>query len=158
MPTFTYCFDVRAPLDVVWRFHDDPHMLPRVMRGPVQVRVVHVDQPMQPGSRISLVMQVGPARRRWNLRLRERQPPTRFTDEQIPGQGPFAVWSHTHTFQALDDTRSRICDTVTYELPFGAPGRWAGHLFGNVVMRWMFASRERATRRVLESGEMVEAR
>ncbi len=151
MPTFTYSFEVQAPLDAVWRFHDDPHMLPRVMPKLTKMRVMHADRPPQPGSRIQIEMAFGPLRWRWHLRLREHQPPTRFTDEQVPGEGPFAVWRHTHAFQALDACRTRVSDTIVYELPFGVVGRMAGALFGNLAMRLLFVARERATRCLLES-------
>ncbi len=125
-------------------------MLPSIMRGPVRVHVVHVERPLRPGSRIELLMQIGPLRQRWNLQLREHQPPTRFTDEQIAGEGPFAMWQHTHVFQALDASRTRVSDTIIYELPFGLWGKLIGKMLGNLVMRLLFVSRMRSTRRLLE--------
>jgi ligand-binding SRPBCC domain-containing protein len=59
MGRFEYAFVVRAPLERVWDFHDDPLALPKVMTGPVRMHVHHVDRPLNPGSRILMTMQVG---------------------------------------------------------------------------------------------------
>ncbi|MFC1463537.1 MAG: SRPBCC family protein [Candidatus Brachytrichaceae bacterium NZ_4S206] len=151
MRHFEYAFIVNAPLDKVWAFHDDPTALPKVMTGPVKMHVHHVERPLQPGSRISMTMQVGPIRRRWNVRLRAREAPRFFTDEQIEGEGPFRRWRHTHAFEAIDARRTRVVDRVEYEPPFGLLGKIGDALFGSVIMRGMFASRAKATRRWLES-------
>lgn len=151
MRRFEYAFIVNAPLDKVWAFHDDPTALPKVMTGPVKMHVHHVDRPFQPGSRILMTMQVGPIRRRWNVRLQAREAPHLFTDEQIEGEGPFRHWRHTHAFEAIDAGRTRVIDRLEYEPPFGLLGRIGDALFGKFIMRGMFASRARATRRWLEA-------
>ncbi|MDW8350502.1 MAG: SRPBCC family protein [Anaerolineae bacterium] len=151
MPRFEYAFIVNAPLDRVWAFHDDPTALPKVMTGPVKMHIHHVDRPLRPGSRILMTMQIGPIRRRWNVRLREREAPHFFTDEQIEGEGPFRRWRHTHLFEAIDAQRTRVIDRLEYELPFGVIGKIGAALFGTLIMRGMFASRARATRRWLEA-------
>lgn len=151
MRRFEYSFIVNAPLDKVWAFHDDPTALPKVMTGPVEMHVHHVDRPLQPGSRISMTMQVGPIRRRWNVRLCAREAPRFFTDEQIEGEGPFRRWRHTHAFEAIDAQRTRVIDRLEYEPPLGLLGKIGDALFGSVIMRGMFALRAQATRRWLES-------
>ncbi|MCS6848165.1 MAG: SRPBCC family protein [Anaerolineae bacterium] len=157
MRHFEYSFVVNAPLDKVWAFHDDPTALPKVMTGPVKMHVHHVDRPLQPGSRILMTMQAGPIRRRWNVRLRAREAPRFFTDEQIEGEGPFRQWRHTHAFEVIDAQRTRVIDRLEYEPPFGLLGKIADALFGSIIMRGMFASRARATRRWLESQALDEA-
>jgi len=151
MARFEYAFVVRAPLERVWAFHDDPLALPKVMSGPLRMHVHHVDRPLGPGSRILMTMQVGPLRQKWNVQLKERVPPHYFTDEQIGAEGPFKRWRHTHAFEALDGERTRVIDRLEYELPFGPLGRLADALFGRIVMAATFAARARATRRWLEA-------
>jgi ligand-binding SRPBCC domain-containing protein len=149
MPHFEHSFIVKAPLERVWNFHADPTALPKVMTGPVQMDVLHVDRPLEPGSRIHTMMRVGPFRQRWNLRLKAREPMRFFTDEQIAGEGPMKTWQHTHAF-AAEESGTRVIDRLDYELPLGVLGKIAGALFGNLTMRIMFASRAKATRRLLE--------
>ncbi|PJF47290.1 MAG: hypothetical protein D6709_09635 [Chloroflexi bacterium] len=151
MRHFEYAFVVNAPLDQVWAFHDDPTALPKVMTGAVKMHVHHVDRPLQPGSRILMTMQIGPVRRRWNVRLRAREAPRFFADEQIEGEGPFRAWRHTHAFEAIDAHRTRVIDRLEYEPPLGWLGKIGDALIGGILMRSLFASRAKATRRWLES-------
>jgi ligand-binding SRPBCC domain-containing protein len=158
MPIYEGSFTVKAPLERVWEFHADPVSLPRVMTGPVKMDVVHVDRPLMPGGRIQTVMRIGPFKQRWNLTLKAREPMKFFTDEQIAGEGPMKVWKHTHAFEPVagDESDTRIIDRLEYELPLGVLGRIAGALFGNLTMQMMFASRAKATRRLLESSQHPE--
>lgn len=156
MRRFENSFVVRAPLERVWQFHDDPAALPKVMTGPVKMRVHHVDRPLQPGSRALMTMQVGPIKVRWNVRLRERTPMHRFADEQIEGEGPFKRWVHVHEFEAVEGG-TRVIDRLEYEPPLGWLGNLADRLFGGFVMKGMFASRARATKRLLETQDRSDA-
>lgn len=152
MPRFEHNFIVHAPLARVWDFHADPMALPKVMTGPLKMDVLHVDRPLMPGGRIYTVMRAGPIKQRWNLMLKAREPMQYFTDEQIAGEGPMKSWVHTHAFEPTEKG-TRVIDRLDYELPFGVIGRIAGALFGNLTMRIMFASRAKATRRLLELKE-----
>lgn len=40
-----------------------------------------------------------------------------FVDEQVPGEGPFETWRHTHRFIATDDDETLLYDHVEYHLP-----------------------------------------
>jgi hypothetical protein len=158
MPIFQSEFEVRAPFDAVWRFHADPRSLPKVMTGPVRMRVDHVDAPLRPGGVIAMTMLIGPLKLPWRLRLIEQDDggstPMRasFTDEQVGREGPFARWRHTHTFEALgaDRAATLIRDRIDYTPPLGALGAVGAALFGGLAMHLMFVGRRRATKRLLE--------
>lgn len=145
---------MNAPLEKVWAFHDDPLALPKVMTGPVRMDVMHVDRPLQPGSRIAMTMRVGPLAFPWNVRLKVKEPMRFFTDEQIDGQGPFKHWVHTHAFEAIDAQHTRVIDRLQYELPLGWLGKLGDALIGGIVMQSMFAARAQATKKLLD-GEVV---
>ena len=142
-------FLVRAPLDAVWAFHNDPRALPKIMPALFGLKIEGHDQPMRAGSRVNISMGVGPLRRGWALQVIAHEPPHRFVDEQLPGQGPFKRWHHTHLFEPASDA-TRIIDRIEYELPFGALGRLAAALAGPLMMKLTFASRQAATRKALE--------
>jgi len=64
----------------------------------------------------------------WLTAIREWDPPHRFVDEQL--RGPYALWHHTHTFEAIEDgTATLMRDVVRYALPFGLLGEAARRLF-----------------------------
>ncbi len=64
----------------------------------------------------------------WLTAIREWDPPHRFVDEQL--RGPYALWHHTHTFEAIEDASATLMrDVVRYALPFGLVGEAARRLF-----------------------------
>ncbi len=150
MTVFESTFEIAAPLARVWEFHQDPVSLPRVMTGPVRMRVLHVDRPIHAGSVIKLSMQIGPVAIPWHLRVRERVDGESFVDEQLSGRGPFKAWTHTHRFAATESGGTRVTDRIDYVPPLGPLGAIADALFGKLAMRLMFAGRRKATRALLE--------
>jgi ligand-binding SRPBCC domain-containing protein len=61
----------------------------------------------------------------WRTRIERWEPARRFVDMQV--EGPFALWKHTHTFEALPG-RTLIRDRVEYRMPLGAAGLLAHRL------------------------------
>ena len=49
---------------------------------------------------------------KWRTEISVWQPPVRFVDQQL--RGPFKLWRHEHTFQDLEQGRTRMLDEVTY--------------------------------------------
>jgi len=62
----------------------------------------------------------------WLTEITEWDPPHRFVDEQI--KGPYALWHHTHTFEALDDGGTLMRDVMRYRIGFGPLGVIADRL------------------------------
>lgn len=62
----------------------------------------------------------------WLTRIETWDPPHGFVDRQI--RGPYALWHHTHSFEQLDDGRTRMVDLVRYGHRFGFLGTLAEHL------------------------------
>ncbi len=150
MAQFEHAFVVRAPLARVWAFHADPFSLPKVMRGPMRVRVVQADQPLRVGSFIAIELRLGPLCRAWRLRVRAFDPPHAFTDEQIAGEGPFRRWEHLHRFEALDEAHTRVVDRLAFDLPGGLFGSVVSWILARVILPVVFAARAAATRSLLE--------
>jgi ligand-binding SRPBCC domain-containing protein len=84
---------------------------------------------------------------RWTSRIDVWEPEVRFVDRQR--RGPYAFWSHAHTFESLSADRTLVRDTVTYRLPFGPLGRLAHPLVARTLAR-IFDYREAAIRHWLE--------
>jgi len=71
------------------------------------------------------------------------EPPALFVDEQR--KGPFALWRHSHRFEAQGAAASRLVDSIEYRLP-GAPlgGFFAGAFVRRKLKR-LFEWRHRTT-------------
>jgi ligand-binding SRPBCC domain-containing protein len=147
MPIFHSEVVVQAPLHDVWRFHADPRSLPKIMRG---IHIEHIDEPIAAGSRIDMTLRLGPLRIPWTVVVVERQPQQFFRDEQPAGAGPWARWSHTHSFESLGPRTTLVRDRIEYAAPFGILGRIGAAFFGNAAMQLQFVGRRRATRALLE--------
>lgn len=63
---------------------------------------------------------------RWKTRIDEWDPPRGFVDRQL--SGPYKLWHHTHSFEAIDENRTRMVDIVRYGHRFGPLGTIGEHL------------------------------
>ncbi len=63
----------------------------------------------------------------WLTRIEEWVPGERFVDVQL--RGPYALWHHTHEFEADGEGGTLMRDTVRYALPGGPLGEVAHRLF-----------------------------
>jgi ligand-binding SRPBCC domain-containing protein len=64
---------------------------------------------------------------RWLTQIEAWEPGVRFVDRQL--RGPYALWHHTHEFEATADGGTLMRDTVRYALPLGPAGALAHGLF-----------------------------
>jgi ligand-binding SRPBCC domain-containing protein len=149
MAVFERSFVVHTPLEFVWKFHSDPVALTKITPRPIRVRIRRWDDPIQNGSRVLMRLSLGPLAIRWDSVLKDYIALRPFTDEQIPGQGPFATWRHTHHFEPAE-TGTVVTDHVEYEKPLGVLDHIADHVLGKLLIKAMFSARARATKACLE--------
>ena len=76
----------------------------------------------------------------WLTSIQAWEPPHRFVDMQV--RGPYALWHHTHTFEATDDGGTLMRDVVRYSVGFGPLGELADRLFVARDVEAIFAHRE----------------
>jgi ligand-binding SRPBCC domain-containing protein len=62
----------------------------------------------------------------WLTRIEEWDPPHGFVDRQV--RGPYALWHHTHRFEAIDENRTLMTDVVRYGHRLGPLGGIAERL------------------------------
>jgi hypothetical protein len=139
---------IRKPLDEVFAFFADaanleaitPHFLRfRVTTpGPIDMRV---------GTRIEYELSLFGLPFKWRTRIADWQPERRFIDVQEAG--PYALWRHTHEFEARGHT-TLMRDTVEYREPFGALGALAHVLFVERTVARIFDFRRAAVARLLD--------
>jgi len=126
-----------------------PGALERLIPPWEKVERVEGGESIQPGSRVTLKVRVGPFRVRWIAEHTEYEPGRFFADRQV--LGPFASWYHRHQF--LDDGKggTTLRDEVEYEPPFGWLGRRLGRRFLEGKLRRMFEYRHQTTRQIVET-------
>ena len=142
---------IAASPERVFAFHESPGALQRLTPPWEKVAVESGGQSIQVGSRVVLVMKLGPIPLRWVAEYTEYAPPHRFADRQV--SGPFARWEHRHEF--LDDGQGGtiLRDTVDYDPPLGALGRIFGGGFLRAKLAKMFDYRHEKTRQIVESAD-----
>jgi ligand-binding SRPBCC domain-containing protein len=94
--------------------------------GPIDIRT---------GTVIQYAMRLHRVPMNWTSSIQAWNPPHAFVDTQI--RGPFRLWHHTHTFEALSSGRTLMRDEVRYALPLGRVGELA-HPFVRRDLRTIF--------------------
>ena len=156
---------VAAERERVFRFFADPRNLPLISPPSSGARLVRVELVPPPGAGMegfagagslieisARVIPYFPLRVRWTARILEFDYGNSFTDEQE--RGPFRRWLHTHSFR--DETRAGragtvVRDEVNYEIGFGPLEPLVNAIAVRVMLRRMFAHRQRATERNFSS-------
>jgi ligand-binding SRPBCC domain-containing protein len=82
----------------------------------------------------------------WLTEIKEWDPPHRFVDEQL--EGPYALWHHTHTFEA-DGDATIMRDVVRYAIGFGTLGALANALVVRRDVAGIFDFRAQRVRELL---------
>jgi len=112
---------------------------------PIIVKVHQAPYRLGEGDKMDFTLWLGVLPIRWLASI-ESVSPNGFTDRQI--RGPFASWSHRHSFQPIDEGQTEIIDEISYHIkkhPFwGLLGLSMG-----ISLPILFAYRAWKTRRLL---------
>lgn len=146
MPVFEKAFTVNAPLAAVAAFHASTHALQRLTPPPIFAQWHHVE-PLAENSRAVFTLWFGPLPVRWTAIHSQVDSLHGFTDTQI--SGPMAAWRHTHRFEAVSPTITRVRDHIEYTYAGGWRGLWTRLLFNPLGLGVMFAYRAWVTRRLV---------
>ena len=142
---------IDQPLDNVFGFFSDAANLPALTPAFLRFRI-RTPGPieMKTGVQIDYTISLFGIPLRWRTRITDWQPGVRFVDEQEAG--PYAVWRHTHEFEARGGS-TLVRDVVEYVEPLGALGALAHFLFVERLLGRIFDFRHEATRRLLAGGD-----
>ena len=155
MPRLEFVLELDAPLEAVWQFHNNIETLFVLTPPHTKARLVGEARPMAVGVVFRLKMRrMGVPLPIWDAEIVEFTPPYGFVDRQVSGRGPFRAWRHEHRFEAISGDRTRIRDTIVYELPFGVFGRIADRLFLRRDLEQLFAFRHKKTRELLTASSV----
>ncbi len=84
---------------------------------------------------------------KWKTLIEQWEPGVKFVDRQL--KGPYALWVHTHTFEAVRADQTLMKDRVEYQIPLGFLGEIAHTLFVRKTLEVIFAHRADVTARLL---------
>lgn len=143
---YNHSYRVRAPFDIVYKFHQRTSSMAAITPPPLRVKVNRAPTELTDGDQMAFALMFGPIPINWVAGF-ESVSSSGFTDRQI--KGPFRKWVHQHKFIAIGDELTEVRDSVEVEVkrhliwgPFGFL-MWAG-------MPLLFAYRGWKTRRLLE--------
>ena len=115
---------IPVPLEVAFRFFEDPHNLRLITPDWLDFRIRSVrGTPLDVGTTILYRVRWLGVPIEWVSRIDEFERNRHFVDVQI--RGPYRFWRHEHTFEGWNG-QTLMRDTVRYELPLGILGR-IGH-------------------------------
>lgn len=135
--------ELPASVEEAFAWHEREGAFERLTPPWVRARVVDRYGGIQDGGEVTIELRKGPCKWRWVAMHQNYTQDVRFQDIQVTG--PFAAWCHTHRFESLGDSQSRITDTISYRLPLGFLGEFfAGKLIRHDLER-MFAWRHGVT-------------
>jgi ligand-binding SRPBCC domain-containing protein len=149
----TFVKESRIPAgpEAVFRFHETPDALTKLLPPGEPMRVDVPPASLQPGTRVVLRGSVLGLPLTWAAVHTEYDPPRQFADRQE--SGPFEHWHHRHHMADDGNGGTVLRDEVEYALPFG----WVGRVLGGRLVRKkldaMFAHRHEATRRAVCGAE-----
>ena len=144
--TFRYEFSVDASLEAVAAVHRNTGALKKLSPPPMIVQLHRID-PMAEGAISEFTLWLGPIPIRWRA-VHSQVSVNGFTDSQE--NGPMAFWAHTHHFETINDTQTRIHERIEYTHPVGLRGFFTRLLFGKLGSLFLFSYRAWATKRALE--------
>jgi len=115
---------VPRPIDEVFAFFSHASNLETLTPAFLGFHVTGMSTPaLGEGTLIEYKLKVHGFPMRWTTRIEEWKPGVRFVDNQL--RGPYALWHHTHTFEAKDGG-TLMGDRVRFRLPLGKLGDFFG--------------------------------
>lgn len=148
MTTISRTVFIKAPIELVFHFHDDTNNLLKITPPNIRVTIEAIGTPGLGYEAVLKVRQFGLFTMRWHVRITRYDPPLSMDDEQI--SGPFRSWLQQRRFREVEGG-TELTDIVTYDVPFGVLGRMANTLIIKRQVEHMFAYRQERTKALLES-------
>ncbi len=135
------------PIDEVFSFFADASNLEAITPPELRFRILTpLPIEMRAGAEIRYRLSLSGVPFSWLTEISVWEPGKRFVDEQR--SGPYRLWIHSHRFESLGPSRTRIDDEVQYALPLGPLGRIA-HPWVRRKLDRIFSYREQRVQELL---------
>ena len=132
---------VAAPLAEVFAFFSRAENLQKITPPSLHFEITSLPSEMRAGALIDYKIRIRGLPVRWRTEIAEWKPPHSFVDVQL--RGPYALWHHTHSFEALKDGTTLMRDRVVYRVPFGPLGLLVAPVFVTPEIGRIFAYRSK---------------
>lgn len=143
---YRHRFLVSASLSRVSDFHSQAASMPAITPPPLSVRLHHAPDLLREGDEMDFSLGVGPIAIRWVAHIEDLSP-NGFTDRLV--RGPFKMWVHRHSYNALDGQTTEVVDEITLRLR-PQLGWWLVGMGMWIGLPILFAFRAWKTRRLLQ--------
>jgi len=152
MHRFQRSIEIKAPIEKVFHFHDNPENLLRITPKDVKVELLKATAPGK-GQQVSIVVtQFGLFKSRWDVEITEYEPPYRIVD--VAHRSPFGKWRQERRFEKLSEGLTKMTDCIDYELPAEAfTYIFAGKFIEREIEK-MFKYRQEQTKAYIEEQEV----
>ena len=147
--TFSLTTRIARPAPDVFAWHERPGALARLCPPWERVELVAATGGVRDGARVTVRNKFGPFWQQWEVEHRDYIPGVQFRDVQV--SGPFARWEHLHRIAPDGADACTLTDEISYRLPGGPLGQWAGGRFVAGKLAQLFAWRHATTKADLES-------
>lgn len=139
---------IECSLDQTFEFFSDAFNLEKITPEFLRFKIL-TPRPlvMKAGTLIEYSLSLFGIPFHWKTLIEQWEPGVQFVDRQL--KGPYALWVHTHTFEALGPERTLMKDRVEYQIPFGILGSIAHNLFVRATLEKIFDYRAEVTARLL---------
>ena len=148
MPTIKQVTYIDAPIEKVFDFHLDLNNLLKISPPEADLQIFHAPDNIVEGATVGLFVKLGPITTTMETVIDELEPPHKFVDRQIGGV--FSKWTHTHLFEKITESKTKLTDIIEFSLPMGM----LGNLFGGGIVKdkieKIFRHRAMMTRKLLE--------
>jgi ligand-binding SRPBCC domain-containing protein len=138
---------VSASAARLFQWHERPEALLDLVPLRRWVRIEHQVGGLRDGGRATIAVGAGPFRARWEARHFGFIQDEQFCDEQL--SGPFAMWRHTHVFEAIGPNQTAYEDRVECVLPGGAFINWLSAPILRRMLTRMFEWRHKVVREAM---------
>jgi len=143
--------EIEVDVQTLYDFHIDTNNLLKITPPWIRVEVISLDLPLHQDSEIELEITRFAIAQRWKMQIAELKPPERVCDKAL--KSPFASFIHHHKFEAINNTRSLLCDELEFSLPFYPLSRVVLPFIKRDI-RKMFAYRHLQTKTLLEKNHV----
>ena len=148
MPTLRFPSVLDVPAQTLYDWHARPGAFQRLTPPWAPVKLAAFEG-IEDGERAVIRLGYEPLALTWIAEHHDHIAGRQFCDHQV--KGPFKQWNHTHRFEPVSDTRSRLVDNITYELPLAPLSTVLAPYLAEPELRRQFAYRHRITRHDLDA-------